>query len=79
MSFVDIGGGATKLSQITIDADKDWQAKGISNVKEAAAGMAVGDIVFRNSSVIAASTPGVIGSELITMGPNHDPRWGWVA
>jgi len=37
--------GVTKLSQIEIDADKDWNAKKISNVAE----ISVGDIVFANN------------------------------
>jgi hypothetical protein len=38
------GGGITKLSELIIDADKDWNAKKISNVAE----ISVGDVVFAN-------------------------------
>ena len=41
------GGGITKLSELTIDADKDWQQKGITNIKEIASSMAQGDMVFK--------------------------------
>ncbi len=39
-----IAGGASTLSALTIDADKDWNAKKISNVAE----VSVGDVVFAN-------------------------------
>ncbi len=78
MSFVDVG-GISKLSQLTIDADKPWVTRGISNIKEIVAGMATGDMIYHDGTKLVKITPGVIGSELITKGPTHPPEWGWVA
>ncbi|GAJ23279.1 unnamed protein product, partial [marine sediment metagenome] len=36
--------GITKISELEIDADKDWDGKGISNIKEIAEAMATGHI-----------------------------------
>jgi hypothetical protein len=45
-------GGITKLSQLQIDANKDWQAKEIQNLKAIVAGMTKGDMVYRGDSVL---------------------------
>lgn len=53
--------GITKLSELIIDADKDWQAKEISNLKGIVAAMAAGDLPYRGASVVeslAKSTQG---------------------
>lgn len=42
--------GITRLSQLEIDADKDWKSKGITNLKEVTSAMGHGDIVFRTDS-----------------------------
>ena len=47
-----IKGGITKLSELTIDADKDWQAKEIQNLKGTAASMVRGDITARKALVL---------------------------
>jgi len=67
--------GATKLSQLDIDVDKDWEAKGISNLKEIALAMAHGDVNFRAAAVIEKLTPGISGQYLKTQGINHPPMW----
>ncbi len=71
--------GITRLSQIQIDADKDWAGMGISNIKEVVASMAAGDIIHHDGAKIVKLSPGPLGSELITKGPTHAPVWGWVA
>ena len=38
--------GISRLSQLTIDADKDWGSWGLSNIKEIATGMKAGDILI---------------------------------
>ena len=47
--FSTPGGGAaagiTKLSELIIDANKDWNGKSISNMKQ----IAIGDVVFANN------------------------------
>ena len=40
MSVLVRAKGITKLSQLQIDVDKDWQGKGMTNVKHIAEGMA---------------------------------------
>ena len=67
--------GVDKLSQLTIDADKDWQGKGITNLKQLAAAMAKGDIVVRGNSVLQRLQPGSIGNVLTSGGPLHLPSY----
>jgi len=45
-------GGITKLSQLEIDADKDWLGKGVWNLKAIASAMTKGDIPYRGSSIL---------------------------
>ena len=45
-------GGVIKLSDLEIDGDKDWQGKGISNLKAIVAGMARGDMVYRGADIL---------------------------
>ena len=76
MSFISIGGGVSKLSQLTIDADKDWQAKGISNLKELAAGMVQGDLLVKGAGgVLVRLPPGVANLVLTSAGPGVIPAW----
>ncbi len=79
MSLEVKGGGITKLSELTIDADKTWAATGISNIKEIVAGMAEGDMIYYDGAKLVKITPGVISSELLTKGPSHPPEWGFIA
>lgn len=76
MSFVDVG-GISKLSQLTIDADKIWLDKGISNIKEIVLGMTIGDIAFFDGTRLVKLSPGPLGSELKTKGPGHDPIYSF--
>ena len=53
MSWLIKGGtGIGKLSELTIDADKDWQQREISNLKAVAEGMVQGDITYRGADVL---------------------------
>ena len=84
MSLLSCGGtllvkGAGQLSELVIDADKDWAGYSISNLKEVVAGMNVGDILFHDGNRIQKLSPGPLGSELITLGTGNNPKWGWVA
>jgi len=67
--------GWNKLSEFDIDADKDWDAKGILNLKELALGMTKGDIFFRQGGVLIKISPGPIGHELTTHGPGQPIDW----
>jgi len=77
MSFIAKGGGVTTLSALNIDADKDWAAMGISNIKEVVLGMATGDIAYHDGTGIQVLTPGVIGTQLKTKGAGHNPIWSY--
>lgn len=70
-----IKAGITKLSELEIDADKDWQIKGITNLKEVAAAMAKGDFSVRNDAILVRFAPGPIGTVLVSAGPGHLPAW----
>lgn len=74
MSFVSTG-GITKLSQLQIDADKDWQTKGISNLKELVLGMINGDLVARGPGVLVRIPASVANLVLTSAGPGVLPFW----
>jgi len=68
--------GISALSQLTIDADKDWATKGISNIKELAAAMVLGDLVVRGpGGVLVRLSPGVANTVLTSSGPGALPTW----
>jgi len=71
------GGGIRNLSELIIDADKDWQAEGITEIREVAAGMTQGDMVSRGAAILTLLNPGPTGSMLITQGPGADPVWSY--
>lgn len=67
--------GVTKLSELTIDADKDWAGMGISNLLELAATMQKGDMLVRSDGAIVKITPGGAGTRFTTQGPGALPTW----
>lgn len=67
--------GANKLSQLRIDADKDWQEKGISNLRELAQGMNRGDILYRSAAGLVKLSPGPISYELTSRGTGIPVEW----
>ena len=73
-------GGITRLSELSIDADKDWGVHGMSNILELVLGMQHGDVLFRDANIIQLLRPvvGDSGKVLCTQGPLHDPKWAWV-
>lgn len=73
MSFVYKN--ATKLSQLAIDIEKDWNAMGIDNIAQVTAGMQEGDLVYYNGTQIVISRPGNIGTKLTTQGAGANPIW----
>ena len=70
-----IKGGITNLSELTIDADKNWQVKGITNLKEVATAMAKGDLSVRSNLILVRFAPGPIGHVLTSAGAGHLPAW----
>ena len=76
MSYYVKGGGITKLSELILDADKVWQDKGISNLKELALGMQRGDILHKGpGGVLVKLSPSSIGDELTSQGAGHEIWW----
>lgn len=69
--------GITALSQLLIDADKNWAATGISNIKEVALGMVTGDIIFRGATGIQRLGLGAAGTQVKSKGPGKDPIWSY--
>jgi hypothetical protein len=62
---------------LVVDADKDWQGHGLVNVKEVAAGMEKGDMVFHDGERMAKLASGPIGSMLTTHDFGHNPTWSY--
>ena len=61
--------GITKLSELIIDADKDWNGKRLSQLKELALGMGKGDILYQGAGgVLVKLSPGPISYELTSGG-----------
>ncbi|MDD4985534.1 MAG: hypothetical protein PHQ43_07050 [Dehalococcoidales bacterium] len=69
--------GIARLSQLEIDADKDWQAREITNLKTIAGVMGHGDIAFRGAGVLEKLTAdaGKGYSFLRSRGPGLSPVW----
>jgi len=75
MSYYVKGGGITKLSQLLIDADKNWAGMGISQIKEVVAGMVIGDIAQHDGVRLAKLSPGVASYVLTSEGPGNLVTW----
>ncbi len=67
--------GITRLSQLEIDADKDWQAMGISNIAAVVESTKKGDLIFSDGTVLSVLSAGPIGMLLMTQGPGTIPVW----
>jgi hypothetical protein len=67
--------GITRLSELVIDADKDWNTKGITSLKQVAAAMSKGDIVVRDAALLVRMAAGPDGYVLTSAGPGKMPAW----
>ncbi len=69
--------GIARLSQLEIDADKNWQAREITNLKTIAEAMGHGDIAFRGTGVIERliADAGKGYNFLRSRGPGLSPVW----
>jgi hypothetical protein len=69
--------GITRLSELDIDADKDWQTREIRNLKAIAQAMAHGDIAFRGAAVLERleADAGKGFNFLRSRGPGLSPVW----
>ena len=75
MSFISPG-GASKWSQITIDADKDMGGKGLSNLKQVADAMVGGDLIAKGLGGVLVRIPaGVANMVLTSQGALMLPTW----
>jgi len=74
MSLLLKGRGA-KLSELEIDVDKDWQAKGITNVKHVAALMSKGDLAAKDTAILVRIQTGPDGYVLTSRGAGKLPTW----
>ena len=70
-----VKGGITKLSELDIDCDKDWNGKAILNISSTTAGMQKGGVLIHNGSVLVTVIPGSIGHGFTDGGPGHAPSW----
>lgn len=75
MSFLTFIMKKSRLSDITIDVDKDWQAKGITNIKQVAALMSKGDVVVKDTNILARIAAGPSGYVLTSQGAGQLPAW----
>ena len=65
----------TRISELEIDADKDWGGYGILGLREAAEGMQKGDILVCDGSRLVVLSPGSCGDELTAGGSGRLPCW----
>jgi hypothetical protein len=66
---------ALTLSQLSIDTDKGWEEKAITELKELAAGMATGDMLYFDGTRLVKITPGPVGTDLMTHDVGNPPSW----
>ena len=68
--------GITRLSELEIDVNKDWEGHGMFNLKELALGMGKGDMLQGgDSDVLEKFSPDAIGFELTSNGPGQELEW----
>jgi hypothetical protein len=63
------------LSEITIDVDKDWQAFGITNIRQVAANMVIGNLAQHNGIILERIAPGAPGYVLTSQGTGKKVTW----
>jgi len=68
-------GGIRRLSELEIDANKDWQGMGITNLARVAAGMGIGHIAQHNGSILQTLAPGSLNYVMTSQGPGHLIVW----
>jgi len=69
--------GTTRLSELEIDADKNWGEMCVSNIREVAEAMEKGDIVFFDGTKLVKLAPGSIGAMLTTQDVGENPIWSY--
>jgi len=64
-----------RLSETDIDVDKDWQTKGITNIKQVAASMSKGDLVVKDTNILIRIPTGPLDYALTSTGYGKIPVW----
>jgi hypothetical protein len=64
-----------RLSEVDIDVDKDWQTKGITNIKQVAESMAKGDLMVKDTTILVRIATGPDGYVLTSRGAGKLPTW----
>jgi hypothetical protein len=67
--------GIRYLSELIIDCDKNWLGYGIHNIKQVAAGMAIGHVLQHNGSILEGLPPGVAHYVLTSEGLGKKVIW----
>ena len=67
--------GVSRLSQLEIDLDKDWEGRRIFDLGHLAPGMTRGSLLAHDGTVLTALPPGTISLELTTHGTGNLPAW----
>ena len=67
--------GIRRLSELEIDANKDWDGMGITNLKQVAAAMIRGDLAVRGNSILDRLSAGPVGYVLTSTGVGNKPSW----
>lgn len=65
--------GVDKLSKTKIDADKDWEGCGQTNLDQLAESMQKGDLLIRGDENLVILQPGPIGTQLTARDPGNLP------
>lgn len=65
----------SRLSALDINVDRDWEEKGIANIREIAAGMAVGSMAVHNGSTIVNIPPASAIGHALSVGPGDTLLW----
>jgi len=75
MGFLTFIVKRARLSEIDIDVDKDWQTKGITNIKQVAESMAKGDLMVKDTTILVRIVTGPDGYVLTSRGAGKLPTW----
>jgi len=75
MSLLFTAHSINNLSELTIDADKDWNGKELFNITSILVAMQQGDIIYHNGITLARLPAGTANHNLQCQGPGQNPKW----
>ena len=70
-----IKAGISRLSQLEVDADKDWGGHAVTGLSHLAEGMRRGSLLVHDGARLVALPGGSIGHELTSAGAAALPAW----